>query len=201
MNRFVPYPNSSVSRALNAKFHSAHFQYRAKMPASFAAIFFDPSSMTKIITELSRDRLKLEVLDHCWQKPYPTEKAQLPTSQDWGIGREVVMYGAKEAWLYGRTFFPESVVKAYGNVFAGLGSRPLGEVLFSSPLVRRSHFTVACLLPGHSEYKNASQALKQSPDYFWARQSLFYLPSGAITLMEVFSPLMEKASAKRAVKK
>ena len=192
---------SPVFRRLEATFHRAYFLCKAAMSRSFSEIFFHPGSMTKILKELSRHRLTLTVLEHTWQKPQQHESKILSQRNGWGIGREVVMSGAGKPWLYARTFFPESVVKAQGNDFLFLGSRPLGELLFSNPQVRRSDFTVAQLFPGHREYQDAVKALQEAPEYLWARRSEFYFPSGAITLLEVFSPKMEKAILRRELKK
>jgi chorismate--pyruvate lyase len=169
------------------------------MSPNFATIFFHPGSMTKILKELSRYRLSLDVLEHAWQKPQYSESTILSSDHAWGIGREVVMSGVGQPWLYGRTFFPETVVKAQGNDFLFLGSRPLGELLFSNPQISRGEFSVARLLPGHREYQDAAQALQQFPEYLWARRSEFFLPSGEITLLEVFSPKLEKAATKSVV--
>lgn len=192
---------SPISRSLRATFHRAYFLCKASMSRSFSEIFFYSGSMTKLLKELSRSRLSLTVLEHAWQKPQEAESKILSLINGWGIGREIVMNGAGKPWLYARTFFPESVVKAQGNDFLFLGSRPLGELLFSNPRVRRGDYTVARLHPGHREYQDAAKALQQTPDYLWARRSEFYLPSGAITLLEVFSPQMEKVAQRRESKK
>lgn len=186
---------------LNATFHHAYFLFKSLMTPGFSKIFFDPGSMTKILKELSKQRLTLNVLKHDWQKPQATEAKILSLSNEWGIGREVVMSGAGKPWLYGRTYFPESVVKAHGNNFLFLGEKPLGEILFSNPQIRRSDFAVARLTSGHREYQDAALALEQSPEYLWARRSEFYLPSGAISLLEVFSPHLEHTADKKGSKK
>lgn len=179
-------------RSLPAHFYPAQFLCNNKMSVDFRDIFFDAGSMTKKIKKLSSDQMSIVVLNHSWQKPHESERTLLPCEDVWGIGREVVLNGINQPWIYARSFFPTAVVKAHGQQFAGLGQRPLGEILFSDPKVSRSDFSIACLLPGHREYQKAADALKLSPEFMWARRSQFYLPSGVIVLLEVFSPLMEK---------
>jgi chorismate--pyruvate lyase len=184
---------SQISRRLPAHFHGAHFLCKSKMPSPFREIFFHAGSMTEILKRLSDDHLTLTLLRHIWQRPQLSEIKRLSLQNAWGIGREVVLNCFNQPWMYARTFFPETVVKAKGRHFSALGSRPLGEILFSDPQIHRSEFSFARLLPGHREYQDAAKAMQQFPVYLWARHSQFYLPSGKIALLEVFSPLMEKA--------
>lgn len=186
---------------LNATFHRAYFLVKPRMNPGFLEIFFDSGSMTKNLKELSKQRLTLKVLKHHWQKPKSSESEILSLSKEWGIGREVVMSGAGKPWLYGRVYFPESVVKAHGNNFLFLGEKPLGEILFSHPQIRRSNFSVARLTSVHREYQDAALALEQSPEYLWARRSEFYMPTGAISLLEVFSPGLESVANNKWSKK
>ncbi len=148
--------------------------------------------MTKRLKQLSGNQFSVTVLNHSWQQPQQSEQEILSLEKSWGIGREVVLNGINQSWIYARSFFPESVVKAYGEELLELGQRPLGEILFNNPEVTRSDFSIASLLPEHLEYQVAANALKQAPQFFWARRSQFTLPGGVIVLMEVFSPLLER---------
>lgn len=185
-------PKPQAHSALPAHFYPAQFLCNKEMSLLFRDIFFDAGSMTKKIKELSNDQMSVTVLDHSWQKPHESERKILSQQNVWGIGREVVLSGINVPWIYARSFFPMDVVKAHGQQFTGLGQRPLGEILFSDPRISRSDYSIACLLPGHREYQVAADAFKLYPEFMWARRSQFYLPSGAIVLLEVFSPLMEK---------
>ncbi len=181
----------------------AHFYINArvgiKMPSAFRDIFFHPASMTSILNQLNNAKISVEMLAHHWQKPHDSEWQCLQKKESWGIGRDVVLHGVNEPWMYARTFIPESVVRSQGTAFSALGERPLGEILFSHPLCRRGNFNVAFLRPGHREYHICVQHLKETPEYLWARHSLFTLPAGEISLLEVFFPSLEKAAINRSI--
>lgn len=185
-------PKPEAHSSLPARFYPAQFLCNKEMSLLFREIFFDAGSMTKTIKELSNDQMSVTILDHSWQKPHESERKILLRENVWGIGREVILHGINVPWIYARSFFPIDVVRAHGQKFTGLGQRPLGEILFGDPRISRSDYSIACLLPGHREYQVAADAFKQCPEFMWARRSQFYLPSGAIVLLEVFSPHMEK---------
>lgn len=191
-------PNLETHRRLPAHFHKAAFLCKAKMSPKFCDVFFDPGSMTAILNKLSNHNLTITLLQHQWQQPQESEQNSLQFKNLWGIGREVLLNGFGQPWIYARTFFPEAVVRAHGSQFSALGTRPLGEILFNNPQCHRSEFSFACLNPGHREFQAAAVHFQQKTDHLWARHSQFYLPSGAITLLEVFSPAMEKAIAQQS---
>lgn len=177
---------------LPGHFYPARCLCKSIMPLSFQKVFFDAGSMTAIMKKLSNDKMAVTVVSHSWQKSDESECQNLSLNNNWGIGREVILHGKDQPWIYARSFFPESVVKAHGQQFLALGQRPLGEILFSNPAVSRSHINVACLFPWHREYKKAADAFENKPEFLWARRSHFFLPSGKIILLEVFSPQMER---------
>lgn len=177
---------------LPGHFYPAHFLCRSVMSLSFQNIFFDTGSMTAIMDKLSNGQMAVSVLNHSWQKSDESERQVLSLNNNWGIAREVILHGKIHPWIYARSFFPESVVKAHGQEFSTLGQRPLGEVLFSKPKVFRSRFNIACLYPWHREYRNAAEAFEEMPEFLWARRSQFYLPSGEIVLLEIFSTEMTR---------
>jgi chorismate--pyruvate lyase len=191
-------PNLETHRRLPAHFHKAAFLCKAKMSPEFSDVFLDPASMTAILNKLSNNNLTLTLLQHQWQQPQASEQNNLQLKNQWGIGREVLLNSSGESWIYARSFFPEAVVRAHGGQFSALGTQPLGEILFSNPQCHRGGFSFAFLQPGHGEFQAAAAHFQDNPGHLWARYSQFYLPSGAISLLEVFSPAMEKALAQQS---
>lgn len=189
--------NDRCLRSLPARFHTGYFLCRLKMNPVFQEIFFYPGSMTDRLNQFNKNNVTLTLIQHAWQTAQLGESRALSIGSEWGIGREVVMHCSGKPWLYARSFFPEVVVKSSGHDFAALGERPLGEILFSDPQCFRSSFQVACLFPGHSEYQVAANSFSDAPDYFWARRSVFHMPSGTVTLLEVFSSFMEAAFVRK----
>lgn len=69
-----------------------------------------------------------------------------------------------------------------------LGSKPLGALLFSHPLVVRQPLHYKALRPHHPLYRRAVSALSEPPARLWARRSLFYLNNSPLLVTEVFLP-------------
>lgn len=87
----------------------------------------------------------------------------------------------------------------------GLGSRSLGDVLFSDPKVERKAFGFRCLNVAHALHGRAAQPLGDSQEIalgssqglsqgLWARRSLFVLQGQSILVTEVFLPAVLKLS-------
>ena len=70
----------------------------------------------------------------------------------------------------------------------GLGSRPLGAVLFSHPQVVRQPLHYKALPSHHPLYRRAAVGLLNPPARLWARRSLFYLNHSPLLVTEVFLP-------------
>lgn len=69
----------------------------------------------------------------------------------------------------------------------GLGSQPLGAMLFTHPLVERRPLRFKALRAHHPLYHSAAAA-SPMPHTLWARRSLFYLHGAPLLVTEVFLP-------------
>ena len=178
------------SRRLKPNFYPAPAMIDSLMGSVLRDIFLDPGSMTALLRALGDPDMQIEVLQHGYSLPRRDEAALLQMHNEPGLAREVLMHCQNQPWIYARSFFPPALVKAYGNHFAHLGARSLGELLFSHPRIVRSEFSVAKLRPGHLEYHEAAAHLPEKPRQLWARRSTFHLPEGKLALTEVFLPAM-----------
>ena len=69
-----------------------------------------------------------------------------------------------------------------------LGSRSLGTMLFTNPLIQRTPLTFKKLKPHHPLFKHACKRLQIHSNHLWARRSLFILQHQPILVTEVFLP-------------
>ncbi|HEX5363974.1 MAG TPA: chorismate lyase [Gallionella sp.] len=76
---------------------------------------------------------------------------------------------------------------AWGAV-RGLGSKPLGALLFAHPLVERKPLHYKALHAHHPLHRKAATVLGVAPGRLWARRSLFYLHDAPLLVTEVFLP-------------
>ena len=103
---------------------------------------------------------------------------------------------ARNVFLYADgkpVVFAHSVVAAHHlhhawHALQHLGSRPLGALLFSHPLVQRAPLRYKALKPAHTLYRQAAQELHKLPPRLWARRSVFTLHGASLLVTEVFLP-------------
>lgn len=97
------------------------------------------------------------------------EAAFLPDDTRFWL-REIVLCGAGEPWLLGRTVVPESTLQGPEQMLQQLGTRPLGRYLFASSALSRDF-----IHPG------------QAGD-LWGRRSRLRLSEKPLLLTELFLP-------------
>lgn len=102
--------------------------------------------------------------------------------------REVFLYADGKPVVFAHSACaPQHLRGAWGAV-RGLGSRPLGELLFSHPQVVRKPLYYKALHAHHPLHRSAVAELGDAPGRLWARRSLFYLHDAPLLVTEVFLP-------------
>lgn len=146
--------------------------------------------MTKKLRAHSNQSVRVDVLYHDWTKPHADDAKylQLDPAEDI-ISRVVVMLSDDIPVLYARTAIPKEVIENTGDELLKLDSRPIGEILFTDPNMKRSEFELALLKAGDDGYEEASNASGIRAPELWARRSQFELPNkGTIAITETFLP-------------
>jgi chorismate--pyruvate lyase len=127
--------------------------------------------------------LQVEVLSEKWERPSTQEAIALNLPlNEWAWVRCIVLKCDELPLLYARTIIPACLPKNPWFALKSLGSRPLGEVLFTLKNRQRSAFVLSRMstsLPYFSPSKPPS-------DDYLARQSCFYQGSFPLLLTEVF---------------
>ena len=152
---------------------------------------FDESSLTRRLTALARSEFDVLPLREGWQTLRDDECLELglPLSSR-GWAREVLLRGHGEAWVYARSVAGESALRADGFALSSLGTRSLGELLFSDRAFSRGALKAAHY-PGDSLPFDTDRTL-------WARRSLFQRNALGVLVMEVFLPALWVADANAA---
>jgi chorismate--pyruvate lyase len=74
--------------------------------------------------------------------------------------------------------------------FNQLGSKPLGELLFSDPTVTRGPIAIACIKPGQWLYEMALLEEEERPQVLWGRRSQFHIAGKSLLVNEIFLPAL-----------
>lgn len=117
------------------------------------------------------------------------EVQYLPLHNDeHAVIREVVLYGSQQPVVFAHSVLPKQSMRGDWCQLGRLGNKPLGEALFANPQVTRTPLMYKKLTSHHPLYKRAVANLAYSPEYLWARRSVFSLNCAHILVTEVFLP-------------
>ncbi|WAJ37464.1 chorismate lyase [Pseudomonas sp. GOM7] len=143
---------------------------------------FNEDSLTRRLTALSAGGFSVTPLQEGWQALRQDECAALGvTAGSQGWVREVYLRGHGQPWVFARSVAARSVLEGSGLNLAELGSRSLGELLFSDKAFDRGELQ-ACRYPA------AWLPAEVCAEHLWARRSCFSRGALGVLVAEVFLP-------------
>ncbi len=164
----------------------------AELPPAAGAVLrdwlFDQGSLTRRLTELAAGAFDVTPLAEGWQPLRDEECAALGVatgSQGWV--REVFLRGHGQPWVFARSVAARAALEGSGLGLDALGSRSLGELLFSDQAFARGELQ-ACVYP--AEWLPGEQATAG----LWARRSCFTRGALGVLVAEVFLPTLWRAA-------
>lgn len=153
---------------------------------------FDEGSLTRRLTEISDNTFSVLPLYEGWQVLRPDECAALDLPQGvQGWVREVYLRGHGEPWVFARSVAGKHSLHEGGLNMDELGTRSLGELLFSDQAFERGAMQV-CHYP-----RNGLPQADQT-DHLWARRSRFVRGKLSVLVAEVFLPKLWAALGARS---
>jgi chorismate--pyruvate lyase len=148
----------------------------------YSWLFVNQDSLTQRLIELSAEHFSVSPLSEGWQRLRNDECSALGVpdgSQGWV--REVYLRGHGQPWVFARSVAARSALEGSGMGLDQLGSRSLGELLFSDRAFERGPLQ-ACRYPA------AWLPLEVRAERLWARRSCFSRGALAVLVAEVFLP-------------
>ncbi len=160
-----------------------------EVPLEMAPWLFEQGSLTRRILLHCKNDFRVEVLSQKWQRPMLNEALRLGAQPEHlALIREVILHCDGEPWVFARSVLPRKTLTGRRRFLGKLGSRPLGEVLFSDPYIQRDDLEIAEIKKGQRMFGCATQCLNKSPELVWGRRSVFYLHKKPLLVNEVFLP-------------
>ncbi|MGD1990010.1 MAG: chorismate lyase [Chromatiales bacterium] len=92
--------------------------------------------------------------------------------------------------VFARTIIPFASLRGRSRSLTGLGSRPLGAMLFRDPTTRRETVQYARIRPEQGLHTSATQHLVQCAETLQARRTLFSYKGRALLVNEIFLPVL-----------
>ena len=143
---------------------------------------FNEDSLTRRLTALSEDGFSVTPLFEGWQPLRTDECVSLGVadgSQGWV--REVFLRGHGQPWVFARSVATRAALEGSGLNLAELGSRSLGELLFSDRAFDRGELQVC-------RYPSAWLPSDVREERLWGRRSCFSRGKLGVLVAEVFLP-------------
>jgi len=168
-----------------------HTPQKRLMPVALVPWLTDAGSLTRRLQAHSQAGFSVQLLGNHWIKPLPDEclSLKIPVTQ-MAYQREVKLLDGEHANVYARTIIPLNTYMTMKHRFNALGNKPLGELLFTDPTVKRGPIEVACLYPGQWLYEMALLDEDYRVDELWGRRSQFYLGGKILLVNEIFLPTL-----------
>ena len=156
-------------------------------PEEIQAWLFDPASLTARLKQKCTAGFRVEVLSQAIQKPRLDEfKILGMETGSYALVRQVRLCCGHACWVYARTVIPFSTLRGKQRIYANLGTRPLGAMLFADRTMQRDEVMVTCLnggqLPG-------GLGLEEN-DTVWGRRSVFRVGGKPWLVSEYFLPAL-----------
>ncbi|WP_226703399.1 chorismate--pyruvate lyase family protein [Microbulbifer elongatus] len=144
-----------------------------------------PGSLTAALKHLSNGEFSVQILSQGWQQPHLEERRALNLKERTrALVREVLLYGSDEnPWVYARSVLPERTLAGKSRYLRTLDNRPLGELLFSQPDIRRGPIVLNRLERNPRCRQTELDAIEPSA---WGRRSTFWLHDKPLLVAETF---------------
>lgn len=157
------------------------------VPVSIQSWLFDPASLTARLKQKCTAGFRVEVLSQAIQKPRLDEFRVLGVETgSYALVRQVRLCCGHACWVYARTVIPFSTLKGKQRIYANLGTRPLGAMLFADRTMKRDEVMVTSLTGSQLP---SGLGLAQD-DVVWGRRSVFRVAGRPLLVSEYFLPAL-----------
>ncbi len=150
-----------------------------KLPVSLRKFFFHSASMTKFLRHQSKNHyVDVNVTGRYWRNIQRNETQLLGKVKAHCLVREVELsIDDNKVVMWARTIMPIMALSGSLKQLQHLKNKPLGDVIFQYPTLRRSPFEFG--------------QVQCDEKFFWARRSVFHILRGQwILINEIFSDVL-----------
>ena len=105
--------------------------------------------------------------------------------------RDVLLTGSGHIRVFAHSVLPRTGLRGGWSGITRLGTKPLGEALFTNPRIRRLGLTIRRLDARHPLYRAAKRHTGLTVPHLWARRSVFCLNGHPLLVTEVFLPAID----------
>lgn len=154
-------------------------------PANVSPWIYEKNSITKRLRSFYGQAVTVEILFHRWKPAYPSECTLLKLPhQQFNLIREVLLHADGKPLILARTILPEQTIKVAKRNLSHLGTRPLGEVIFSYPKLERLELNT-CSIPQHLWTHSLTNKVNTTQQV-WGRRTIYAIQKQKMLVSEFF---------------
>jgi len=160
---------------------------RLNIPGNAASWIYEAGSITQRLRDYYGSRVHVQVLNNHWQRAFISESRLLKTHPEkYTLTREVLLYADNIPLVLARTIIPDHTIRSAQQNLSHLGSRPLGEVIFSYPRLERLAMEITQVQC--KQWKNPIQLKAQIDQPLWGRRTIYAIHHHPLLVSEFFLP-------------
>ena len=157
------------------------------LPESVQSWAYEAGSLTQRLRDYYGNTIAVNILFHQWRTPFLSERRQLHLPPHrYGLTREVMLHTNGKPLLLARTIIPEATIKVAHRNLAHLGTRPLGEVIFSYPNLERISMDLTLIAP--NTWTSQAQKKANITQTVWGRRTVYAIMKRPMLVSEFFLP-------------
>lgn len=155
------------------------------LPANVNSWVNEKNSITKRLRSFYGQAVSVEILFHRWKPAYLSERnlLRLP-HQQFNLIREVLLHIDGKPLILARSILPEQTIKIAKRNLSHLGTRPLGEVIFSYPKLERLELNTCCI--SNNLWTPAILNRIDTTQQIWGRRTVYAIQQQKMLVSEFF---------------
>jgi len=160
---------------------------RHKLPVAVQSWAYESGSLTQRLRNVYGGSVAVSVLLQKWHSPFLSEQKLLkqPDSR-YSLIREVLLHTEGRPLILARTIIPAETIKIAHSNLSQLGTRPLGEVIFSYPKLERVEMDVTLIKPCLWASITLDKVAIDQP--IWGRRTVYGIRHRYMLVSEFFLP-------------
>lgn len=164
---------------------------RFAIPSAAKSWLYESSSLTGRLRDDCGVDFRVTVFDQSWKKPFLSESRTLCLGTGrFALVREVRLSCGQRPLILARTIIPGKTLKGVNRRLACLGTRPLGEFIFTYPRLRR--LVTEITLVEVSQWTDEMAQIGAIEEKIWGRRTLYGIGGRNLLVCEFFLPNVYK---------
>ena len=160
---------------------------RHKLPGDVQSWTYESGSLTRRLRDYYGDGVAVKILLQSWHTPFLSERRLLKLHENrYCLTREVLLHVKGKPLILARTIIPAVTIKAAKSNLSRLGTRPLGEIIFSYPRLERIAMDITLIDPAAWTQSALAEAGINQP--VWGRRTVYAIAHKQMLVSEFFLP-------------